>query len=86
MSRRRIDELIKGEGSDDRVDRAEERKRKTAEEQKEPDIVEEDNHANRRQSDKSSGSGLARDSDGAELPNADMEGVESPAQGDKRKT
>ena len=33
VCRKRIEELIKGEGSDDRVDRAEERKRKTAEEE-----------------------------------------------------
>ena len=32
--RKRIEDLIKGKGSDDRVDRAEERKRKTAEEEK----------------------------------------------------
>jgi hypothetical protein len=53
--------LTKGEGSDDRVDRAEERKRKTAEEDKEQAEVKEEEGSNKkRQSDRASSSGGSR--------------------------
>ena len=50
------------------------------------DVKEDDNNTKRRQNDKSSSIGLARDPNGAEIPNVEMEVIESPVQGDKRKT